>query len=252
MQNSNFWHKLHLRRQKVIAALFFVFAFCSLSAKAQTNNQDWNLPDYDDKLLHYGFQIGVHASGFNLDYSEAFKDTLDGQLQNMQAIMKPTMPGFSLGFILNLHLHNQIDLRFLPKVGFYEYRLDYIYAEGNADRDPDIISQTNVEFPLMLKYKSQRRGNTRMYITGGINPVIRASHKGYEDIEESEQFRLKGSDLKLELGVGLDQYFPLFKFSPELRYSYGLKDVLDLHDNQYHDAIDRLNTHSFTLYLNFE
>ena len=40
-----------------------------------------------------------------------------------------------------------------------------------------IVENTMVEFPILLKYKSERRGNIRMYMIGGVKPGIEASGK---------------------------------------------------------------------------
>jgi hypothetical protein len=62
-----------------------------------------------------------------------------------------------------------------------------------------------------------------------------------------------GSDLLLEYGVGLDLFYPYFKFAPELRFSHGLRNILDPRRNDtYSNSLQSLRTNTVTLYFNIE
>jgi hypothetical protein len=81
---------------------------------------------------------------------------------------------------VNYKLADFFDLRITPKVAFYEHRLQYKYTDGSAlgqETHEELVETTMVEFPILLKYKSERRGNIRMYMIGGIKPAIEASGK---------------------------------------------------------------------------
>lgn len=243
MQTINIWNQHHLYRKKITFLLFIIFVFFNSVVKAQ-NAPSINLPDSDDKWLHYGFVIGGHISNFKIRYSNDFvRPSLD-TVQSIQALNKP---GFSLGFLLNLRLAKYADIRLQPKVGFYEHELVYTYTGGHADRQ-QLIESTIVEFPLLIKYKSARRGNLRVYMIGGINPALRVSGKKDED---EEKLPIKNSNLSVEYGLGLDLYYPLFKFSPEIRFSHGLLNLLNPVNNQYSVGMQSVTAHSITLYLIF-
>jgi hypothetical protein len=107
-----------------------------------------------------------------------------------------------------------------------------------------------VEVPVLLKYKSERRGNVRMYMIGGIKPAVQAS--GQKDIETTETLVVKTANLSLEAGFGFDLYFPLFKFSPEIRFSHGLVDILENKVNYYGQPISRVNTNTIAIYFLFQ
>ena len=86
---------------------------------------------------------------------------------------------------------------------------------------------------------------------GGFKPAIDAS--GKKKLEQStETLEVKGTNLSLEAGLGFDLYFPLFKFSPELRYSRGLVNVLGNASNVYGQPLQRVNTNTVTLYFLFQ
>jgi hypothetical protein len=206
-----------------------------------------NNPNYDNKKLSYGFLIGLHSSAYQIKYSDEF---VSPDLDSLYSVEPSWSPGFSLGFIVNLRLAELWDLRMTPKVAFYEHKLRYVYATDQP-AEQHTVETTMVEFPVLLKFKSERRENLRMYMIGGIKPGIEAS--GKKDIENvTSELEVKGANLSLDFGFGLDIYYPLFKFSPEIRFSHGLVDVLDNRKNPYGVPLRRVNTNTITVYLLFQ
>jgi hypothetical protein len=84
---------------------------------------------------------------------------------------------------------------------------------------------------------------------GGIKPGIEAS--GKKDKTKAE-LEVKGMNLSLEAGFGFDLYYPLFKFSPEIRFSRGIVDVLDNRNNDFGLPLRRVNTNTITVYFLFQ
>lgn len=241
MHFTHIWNKFNLHWHKVV--FFILLVGCGFEGYTQ-NTKRINLANYDDKKINYGFLLGGHSSKFRIEYSEAF---VSQDLDSIHSIVPENLGGFKLGFVVNFHLFQYLDFRVLPTVGFYQNSLTYRYTDGTTLselRDP-----TFVELPLMLKYKSVRRGNTRMYLLGGVNPSIRAAGKGEDD---EEKLLIKSTNLAIEIGVGFDLYQPLFKFSPELRYSYGLVNVLQDKQNIFNAGIRKVSTHNLTFYITFE
>lgn len=208
-----------------------------------------NLPNYDNRWLHYGFSIGMHTSGYRVQYDDSFvTDSFD----TLHSIMPSSSFGFSLGLIANVRLADFLDLRLTPEVVFYENTVDYNYIQGGQSVvEQQIVETTFVEFPLLLKYKSMRRGNTRMYLIGGIEPGIEATGK-QKDQTDDDRLLVNGTNLSVQVGFGLDVYFPLFKFAPEIRFSRGLLNMKNDTENAYGAPIQQLTTNTVTLYLLFE
>jgi hypothetical protein len=171
---------------------------------------------------------------------------------SLHSVMAQNSFGFSLGLIANLRLAEFLDLRIMPEVVFYENRVDYNYIrDGQSVIDEQLVETTFVEFPVLFKYKSVRRGNTRMYLIGGIEPGIEATGKK-EEQDDSDKLLVNGTNLSLQVGFGLDVYFPLFKFAPEIRFSRGLMNMKNERENPYGAPIQSLVTNTVTLYLLFE
>jgi hypothetical protein len=245
MQAVNLRNKLYLHRAKIIILLGCVMAAGSLQAQsykwARRNN-----PNYDERKLTYGFLIGLHTTAYQIEYSDSI---VSPSLDSLHSVVPDWRPGFSLGFIVNYRLTEFLDLRLTPEVAFYEHRLRYNYTDGTFIEEN--VETTMVEFPLLLKYKSMRRGNVRMYMIGGIKPGIEAS--GKKEIENTTtSLEVKTLTLNLEAGLGFDLYFPLFKFSPEIRFSRGISDVLDNTENAFGYPLRRVNTNTITVYLLFQ
>jgi hypothetical protein len=246
MQATYFWNKLALHRYQ-IAIVVFAFALTPLRSDAQLFR--WarqHNPSYDDRKISYGFSIGIHTSSYQVKYSNKFvRPNLD-TLHSIQAVF---LPGFSLGFLVNYRFNEFLDLRLMPKAGFYAHKLYYYYT--SAPVQSQLVESTMVELPLLLKYKSVRRGNVRMYMLGGITPAFEAS--GKNDVGNSTAgLAIQKHNLSLDIGAGFDFYFPFFKFSQEIRFSRGISNMLGDKETKYSDPLSRLNTNTISVYFIFQ
>ncbi len=260
MRNPNIWYQFNLQWQKALIFSFlvlFVLPFTSHELKAQ---KKINLGSYDDKAMHYGFVIGIQRTRWSMRMSEAFTQNTD--TSGIIGVQAKTSPSFSLGFLIDLSMDEEYwNFRFTPNVSFYEQRIDYLYANPDFDpenpssyreyfRQEEAVEAAFFEFPLLFKYKSLRRGNMRVYMTGGIVPGMKVGGRRTKLDKE----KLSNADVNLEItyGFGLDMYMYFFKFSPEIRFSHGLIDTSFNNGSSFSNVIDHVNTHRITVYLNFE
>lgn len=242
MDITNIWNKFHIYRYKVIAIVTgLLFVLPSLQAQ---RTSDMNMPSYDDKPLHYGFHLGINYTNFQLKRSNhLLEDT------TFDYVDAKGTTGFTLGFIVNLRLSDFSDLRLLPTVAFYQR--DVVYGkEGSEQEDVNLIESTYIEFPLLFKYKSDRRKNNRLYMVGGLKAGIEVGAKKKERREN--QLRVQTYDLSLEYGLGLDIYNEMFKFAPEVRFSIGLVNLLSDDPNVYAMSLDRMSTFTVLFTALFE
>ncbi|MBT29437.1 MAG: hypothetical protein CMO01_07215 [Thalassobius sp.] len=263
MQTFNIWDKFNLRSQKVTGLVIFLIVIASSTQLfAQSNNRTVTLRrmNYDSKKMHYGFQIGIFSSNLNATYSEHFAQGLD----SVVAISPNRHMSFSLGFIVNYSLGNELwDIRLLPNVSFYAHSVDYSFdadqvsgsdgsdlSEGSTELVQIDNATTFLELPIMFKYKSLRRKNSRFYLIGGLTGAVGVG--GKKGGEDPRNLGLNNYNLEVSYGIGLDSYMQFFNFAPELRFSHGLINMLKSNDNIYTNNLDRVTTHKVTLYLNFE
>lgn len=242
MEKINFWCKLHIHWSKVI--FFILLIFVSYNSHSQVKKKlEINIPNYDERKLHYGFTLGINSTRFRPIQSALY--TGGDTVINIQS---PRSTGFSLGFILNYKLADYFDLRLLPTVAFYERSVSYTLA--NHSKVDQVTESTFIEFPLLVKYKSERRGNHRFYLVGGLKPGIEAGAKKKE--KKETELRVENYDMCVEYGIGADIYYPFFKFAPEIRFSHGLLNLLNNDPNVYSKSLNRVTTHTVSLYLHFE
>ena len=226
-----------------------------------------NLTTFDDKRIHFGFTLGVNTTDFAFthynfigDNPKFVPETVNGAqitgTNKIRADISTLTPGFTVGIVTNLRLAESFDLRFLPGMSFGERKLTYnipIQDVNNPGQKTSYsIKSTFLDFPLLLKYKSRKMNNQRPYLIAGGAYRIDISKSGQEDL-----VRLKPLSSYIEAGVGWDSYLQFFRLSTELKFSFGLNNVLDTgpKDTQpqvYSSAISKLSSNIFTLSFHFE
>ena len=244
MASTYFRHQLHLYRYQVILIFFFCWLGGIAPAWAQKKVIKKNLPAHDFKPMHYGFYLAGNISRYTLEHSQDFV-----QKNEFSSINPKFGPGFTIGFVLNKRLTDFVDARLLPGVGFYSRSIEFVNGAGDSTGVQELGS-TAIEFPLLFKFKSLRRGNVRMYFIGGAKASIDVGNK--KKANESSGLVVNSEDFQVEYGVGLDMFYPFFKFAPELRFSHGLTDRFAPGSNPYSRNVQALRSHTITLYLNFE
>ncbi|WP_054413233.1 porin family protein [Hymenobacter sp. DG25A] len=209
-----------------------------------------NLPAYDQKWFHGGFQLNASATRYRIEQSSR----INAREVSSNALVAPS---FGINFIGDARLADFFTLRFTPGVSFATRRIEYKalnYSPKSEDDPEEIKTQevggTILEFPLLLKFHSERRRNTRMYVVAGAKGSYNVTNRRQDP--ETSYLRTDNIDYSLEYGVGLDMFYPFFKFAPELRFSHGLPNVLQPGEDVYSRNLQRLRTNAVTLYLNFE
>lgn len=236
-------HQFHLHWHKIVVALLLIAL--TLPGQAQNENSE-NLSGYDNQWIHYGFLIGVHSARYKIQYADAFASP---EQDSIHSVVPGHLPGWKVGFVVDMSLSQYLSFRVLPTVGFYEQNLKYRYTDGTSLTE--LKDATLVELPLLIKYKSARRGNIAMYAIGGFSPSLEASGRG-DDFNNTESIELRNINYAITAGVGFDLYFPLFKFSPEVRYSWGVRNMLANEGNQFSASLKRLTYQNITFYITFE
>jgi hypothetical protein len=86
---------------------------------------------------------------------------------------------------------------------------------------------------------------------GGIKPGFEAS--GKKEIDNTvASLEVKSFSTNLDIGFGFDLYYPLFKFSPEIRFSRGLTNLLNNTTNAFGEPLKSVNTNTITVYFLFQ
>lgn len=220
----------------------------SFSSFGQRHKKPQNLPRYDFKKIHFGFTLGINSLNFNINKNKKFleNDTLLSTLSQDQK-------GFNLGIVSNLRLGRYTDLRFIPTLVFGERILNYQFNEtSNLNLNDKRIESTLLDFPISLKYKSERYNNFRTYVMCGIKYSLDIASQSEIDDEGQELVKLNNHDLMLEGGFGIDFYLQYFKFSPQIKISHGIINILSKDNTLYTQTLNNLKTSSWMLSFTFE
>lgn len=226
--------------------------FCSLlmlvfTAPASGQHRILNMAEHDDKPYYFGLSFGLNFSRYQLRYTDNFTAS-----DTFMQIQPRSAPGFNLGLIGNLRLNKWIDLRFIPTLSFAEKKLDF-----NTPNRPDTLEMRSVEsiymhLPLQLKFKSERLRNFRFYaLAGGKFDYDLAANA--RSRKTDEYLKVKPVDLGVELGFGIEIYYPNFIFSPEIKLSQGLLNQIYRDKNlPLTNAIDVIHTRMVVISLHIE
>ena len=113
---------------------------------------------------------------------------------------------------------------------------------------------TYLSFPLDLKISADRFNNYRPYVVAGLAPVFDLT------VKKGKELLVKKTDVMFEVGMGVDLYYPFFKMIPELKFCFGLNNILernrkDLTDDsllKYSHSLDKAQSGMIVLTLYFE
>ncbi len=240
-----------------ITILFFLLIPVLLTAQKAKPKNDSN---YDERLLHFGFSMGMNAMDFRVVMADEFL-TNDGEI--LKAEVMAVKPGINIQIVTDFRPATYLDIRFLPGVSFGQRNINfYSYYDSSDVRlvkkygEPQVLESSFLEFPLLLKAKGMRLNNSRPYLIGGLNFRYDLAGKKEYDEDRPVYLRLKRADLYYEVGAGIDFYLPYFKLTIEAKMSNGLRDVL-VHEPapgypDYANSISSLRSQMWVLSFHFE
>lgn len=233
-------------RALVLFSLSWVcgFSLCAQQQKVQ------NKPYLDMRRLHYGFLFGFQMMDLELR-NNGHVDPGTGE--QWYADVDNYSPGFCVGVLGELRLNRFFSLRLSPTIQFGQKHISFHEQLSGRDSTQNIKS-TLLMLPLDVKFAAPRHNNFRPYLIAGAAPMVDFTARKHHAL------RMKPFDLCLEVGMGCDIYLPYFKLIPELKFCFGLLDVLqknrsDLIDGsltKFTPALDRARSKMIVLTLNFE
>ena len=220
--------------------------------QAQLRNE-LNQLEHDDDRFHFGINLGVNRSHYNILHSTKFL-----QFDSVNVIESINSTGINLAGLVNLRLSNHFNIRTYPiNLIFTEKAFQYILKSPDKPRGEDTLTTKKVQgitlaFPVQLKFTSDRIANLKVFMMAGARVdydlAANAGKKTNEDV-----ITLQKLDYAAEAGIGFHIYFPVFVLTPELRVSYGLRNVLSPNNSlKYSNTIDKINSRSISFSLTVE
>lgn len=229
--------------------LLFSFLLITIEGFSQRHKKSQNLARYDYQKIHFGFTLGINELNFNMQ-----KNSNTVNNDTLRTLHAKSQKGFNLGIVSNLRIGKYTDLRFVPALVFGERHLDYNFIDSSSFNNLEIkkIESTLLDFPIYIKYKSERYNNFRAYVISGVKYSMDIASQDKIDDEGQEIVKLKKNDLMGEIGFGIDFYLEYFKFSPQIKISYGVLNLLNKDETVFTQSINRLTTNGWMLSFTFE
>lgn len=203
---------------KKMKRLLFLSAmwFCVLLAMAQPRKVQ-HRPYLDDRRLHYGFLLGFHMQDLEMS-NTGYVDPATSE--RWYADVDNYNPGFNVGVLAELKLHNHLSLRVTPTLYFGQKRM-WMHEQTLGRDTTQVLKSTYISVPINIKFAAPRYNNFRPYFTAGVAPTIDLTTRKHG------AYRLNSADCYLEVGMGCDIYLRYFKLIPELKFCFGLADMLN-------------------------
>lgn len=237
-----------------ISIILLLLCGAAFQASAQgnrnLNDKVLNRPYADQRRWHLGFSVGTHTQ--NLLFTHNGYITPDGQEWRIE---QPSYsPGFCVNGLVDFRLSNYFSLRISPGLYFGNRNIEMLDASTGATERQNIKS-TFIVAPVDIKYSALRMRNIRPYMTAGVMPAFDVSKKSHDFLQ------LKSTDLYLTVGFGCDFYLPFFKLIPEIKFCFGLKDVLqhdrpdlaeDIYGQQFTKSLTKATSRMIVLSFYFE
>jgi hypothetical protein len=245
---------LYLSRKKVFTlSIRFILVMFTLTAatKIFAQAQELYQLDHDQKAYYFGITLGFNLARFQTDLHPHF-------LENDSVMVAEPLNsgGFQLGLLATTRISNRLEFRFNPQLIFTErnlfYRLKYVDPYLGSDSITKKVESVITTFPFQLKFFSDRIGNFRVYMLGGVkfdlDLASNARSKRADDLVKIQKF-----DYGIEAGIGFNFYFPSFILSPEIKISNGLRNIHSRDPNlKYSSVIDRITSRMIVFCIHLE
>lgn len=233
-------------KRKLICILSLLLCITVFAQEQKLQNR----PYIDQRKFHYGFFVGFHMQDLELT-NNGYIDPASGE--QWYADVDNYSPGFSVGVLGEMRLNTYLSLRLTPTMHFGQKHISFHEQVSGRDSTQNMKS-VYISIPLDLKISGPRFNNYRPYILAGVNPMIDLTTK------KQKALLMKPFDCYLEIGMGCDIYLPFFKLIPELKFCFGLANILqknrtDLVDKnlmKFSNALDDASAKMIVLTLYFE
>lgn len=202
--------------KRIIAIAILILCLGGTAVQARRlNDKLENRPYADNRKWHLGFSVGMNTLDMRFTHNGFITD--DGE--EWRAEQVNYQPGFSVSGLLDIRLNKYFSVRFSPGMMFGSRDIRFLEMNSGYE-ERQVVKSSYVTLPFDLKFASQRVRNARPYIVGGVMPAFDVTKKG------NDILKLTTTDCYLSIGFGCDFYLPYFKFIPELKFCFGLMDII--------------------------
>jgi len=215
--------------------------------QAQYSKGNYNFREFQAKSYYFGLTFGYNNSNFQLAHSKQF--ILNDSFNITEGL---SGPGFNISVIANMKLGEYFDFRFLPGFSFVGRKFYYVGASNDVEQEKS-IEGVLVQMPLQVRFKSDPFHDMRMFVLGGAKYTYDVANTGLRDSEAQRVIRMSPHDFSVEVGAGAQFFLPYFIFSPEIKFSQGIGNIL-IYNNKLSQStvLEKVFSRTFTISLHFE
>lgn len=232
--------------------LFLIF-FLVLAAGTQAQRfKQERYKNFDKRLFHFGFMLGFNSSDFTV-----FQNVNAYEQFGLKLLENDAQPGGQLGILTTMKLGTPVlRLRFIPTLSFQERLLRFSFEDTLLNKDQvsdERVNSTNLDFPLMLQFRTKRLNNFAAYVLiGGQYSIDLQSQEKASQNFIDPYIKIKRNDVQGQIGGGLEFFAPYFKFGVELKYSHGFINSFIQDNTNIANPINKLYNKVWSLSLIFE
>jgi len=215
--------------------------------KRSNDYRSSNYRDFVSKPFFFGLTLGYNQTNYKVFRSGHFlvSDSITG-------INSARGHGFIVSVISNLKIGESIDFRLMPTFSFTERKLAFDLINSSKVLLERKAESVFVELPFQVRYKTNPYKDMRAFVLGGVKYSFDVSNKN-RALEAQNILKIAPTDFAIEIGGGLQFFMPFFIFSPEIKYSHGLNNIL-IYNGQKETSkvLDKIFSRTWTVSLHFE
>lgn len=232
---------------KILFSCFILMLSVQVSEAQKGSSKNYNYLDYKYKPYYFGLSIGGSNSSFVINHSKRF--ILNDSIGSSVPIANK---GLSMQGIFNLKLGDYFDFRVLAGFTLSQRSLAFYRPNQNKPFDQERIEFVYADIPFLIRYKSAPYRDKRAFVVAGVKYTYDVNgfsrSRGAEDL-----VTVVPHDFSLEVGAGMQFFFPFFIMSPEVKFSQGIGNILSYNNNlNKSKVIDALLSRTFSISVHFE
>lgn len=208
-------------RYLVILFSLFIVTF-GFSQKQRVENYH----KFDRRIMHFGFMLGANVT------QSLVTPKLDAYSNyDMISVQNVPQPGAQVGVLTTIKLGLPIfRLRFIPTISFTErvYNYKFQMYGGTLDKpfeNKERVGSVNLDFPLMLQFRTLRVNNFAAYLLGGFQYSLDLQSQEKATQSDTDPFlKFKKHDFQYQIGGGVEFFMPFFKMGIEVKFSQSIRN----------------------------
>jgi len=251
-----------LRKQIIVLVGLLSISFASIAQRDEVFR-----PYNDEKPVYLGLNIGLASSYMNFERGDNFSNPGRDITNWISPIFNKALV---MGLSGTLRLNDHFLLRVNPNIIITGTK-DIFYYRKNNDTSNSKMSIPSIIFniPVALKLESDRYNFFKMpdfmrhYVFAGVkfdydfSATKDANGSKNGNLELTYPKLLNAADYGYEFGLGLSFYFPYATVSPEIKFSYGQRDMIYSHNSpqtKLLNSLDKLTSNFvyFTIHVEGE